>query len=91
VLLAFERAEVTNDLAERRSLLTFVVVGAGPTGVELAGSIAELSQRTFKRDFRAIDSATARVVLIEAGPRRSPRTPPRRSRSWAWRCASTPR
>jgi NADH dehydrogenase len=69
VLLAFERAEVTNDLAERRSLLTFVVVGAGPTGVELAGSIAELSQRTFKRDFRAIDSATARVVLIEAGPR----------------------
>jgi NADH dehydrogenase len=65
---AFELAELTNDQVELDRLLTFVVVGAGPTGVEMAGQIAELARRTLRRDFRNIDPATARVVLVEAGP-----------------------
>ena len=69
VLLAFEKAEVEPDQAERDALLTFVVVGGGPTGVELAGALAELSRFTFARDFRAIDPRLARIVLVEAGPR----------------------
>ncbi|MBL8955819.1 MAG: NAD(P)/FAD-dependent oxidoreductase [Myxococcaceae bacterium] len=69
VLMAFEKAEVEADERERQALLTFVVVGAGPTGVELAGALAELSRFTFARDFRVIDTKKARIVLIEAGPR----------------------
>lgn len=69
VLVAFEKAELTNDLDERRKQLTFIVVGGGPTGVELAGAIGEMSRFTLARDFRNIDSKLARVILIEAGPR----------------------
>lgn len=69
VLLAFERAELEPDPAERARLLTFVVIGAGPTGVEMAGSIAELARRALADDFRNIDTASARILLLEAGPR----------------------
>jgi NADH dehydrogenase len=69
VLTAFESAERTADPAERKRQLTFVVVGGGPTGVELAGAIGEMSRFTLARDFRNIDSKLARVILIEAGPR----------------------
>ncbi len=65
VLLAFEAAEWCHDAAERAKLLTFVVVGAGPTGVELAGAIADIARRTLSRDFRNVQTATTRVVLIE--------------------------
>lgn len=75
VLLAFERAEMTDDEAERERLLTFVVIGAGPTGVELAGTIAELARWTLAADFRRIDSRKARVLLVEAGPRVLPAMP----------------
>src|SRR5580704_10714579 len=69
ILVAFERAERESDSSRRAALLTFVIVGAGPTGVELAGTIAELAQDTLPPDFRNIDTQKARVVLIEAGPR----------------------
>jgi NADH dehydrogenase len=69
ILVAFERAERETDPQRRAALLTFVIVGAGPTGVELAGTIAELAQDTLPPDFRHIDTHKARVVLIEAGPR----------------------
>ena len=69
ILLAFEKAETEPDATERRRLLNFVVVGGGPTGVEMAGAIAELSKRALAADFRAIDPREARVVLVEAGPR----------------------
>src|SRR5262245_34971898 len=69
ILTAFEKAEVSEDPAARVRLLTFVVVGGGPTGVELAGAIAELARKAIVKDFRHIDSSTARVVLAEAGPR----------------------
>jgi NADH dehydrogenase len=69
ILVAFERAERESDPERRAALLTFVIVGAGPTGVELAGTIAELAQDTLPPDFRNIDTHQARVVLIEAGPR----------------------
>jgi NADH dehydrogenase len=69
VLLAYERAERESDPARQRALLTFVVVGGGPTGVELAGALGEMSRFTLARDFRNIDPALARVLLIEAGPR----------------------
>ena len=65
VLTAFEQAERTEDLANRAALLTFVVVGGGPTGVEMAGSICELAHQSMKHDFRTIDPSTARVILIE--------------------------
>ena len=68
VLLAFEKAENTADPAEREALLTIVIVGGGPTGVELAGAFAELARTVLKRDFRRIDPAQARIILIEAAP-----------------------
>jgi NADH dehydrogenase len=69
ILLAFERAECETDARRRAALLTFAIIGAGPTGVELAGTIAELARTTLRPDFRNIDTAIARIVLIEAGPR----------------------
>src|SRR5262249_34998841 len=69
ILLAFERAEAEPDDTERRRLLNFVVVGGGPTGVEMAGAIAELSKRALASDFRHIDPKLARIILIEAAPR----------------------
>jgi NADH dehydrogenase len=69
VLLAFELAELETDPQRRAALLTFVIIGAGPTGVELAGTIAELARSTLRPDFRNIDTKTARVVLVEAGRR----------------------
>jgi len=69
VLLSFEQAERESDLAKRAALLTFVVVGGGPTGVELAGAIAELAHVTLPDEFRHIDTRKSRVILIEAGPR----------------------
>ena len=69
ILLAFESAERETDADARRALLTIVVVGGGPTGVELAGAIAEIARQVMKSDFRAIDPRETRVVLVEAGPR----------------------
>ena len=69
VLLAFEHAEREPDERERRKLLSFVVIGGGPTGVELAGAVAELSRFVLGKDFRSIDPREAKTVLIEAGPR----------------------
>ena len=69
ILLAFERAETETDPDERRRLLNFVVVGGGPTGVEMAGAIAELAKRALASDFRSIDPRSARVILVEAAPR----------------------
>ena len=68
VLLAFERAEREPDAARRDELLTFVMVGGGPTGVELAGTLAEIARHTLRHEFRAIDTTRARIVIIEAGP-----------------------
>jgi NADH dehydrogenase len=79
MLLAFERAELTADAAERRHLLTFAIVGGGPTGVELAGAIAEVARQTLPREFRRIDRGTARILLIEAGARILPALPDRLS------------
>lgn len=75
ILSSFERAEVAEDEDMRRALLTFVVVGGGPTGVELAGAIAELAGKVMVRDFRHIDAASAQVMLIEAGDRLLPALP----------------
>jgi NADH dehydrogenase len=72
ILSAFEEAELARDEAERKRLLTFVIIGGGPTGVEMAGAIAEIARQTLARDFRRIDPRTARIVLIEAGPRLLP-------------------
>jgi NADH:ubiquinone reductase (H+-translocating) len=69
VLSAFERAERTSDPQERDALLTFVIVGGGPTGVELSGAIAELAKYTISSDFRAIDPRKAKVILVEGGAR----------------------
>jgi NADH dehydrogenase len=69
ILYAFERAEREPDETRRRALLTFVIVGGGPTGVELAGAIAEISRQVMVSDFRVIDPREARVILVEAGPR----------------------
>ena len=69
ILLAFERAERETDAGRRSALLTFVVIGGGPTGVELAGTIAELARDTLKGEFRNIDPAAARIVLVEAADR----------------------
>lgn len=68
VLLAFEKAETTTNEAARRRLLTFVLVGAGPTGVEMAGALAELAHAALAADFRRINPREARILLIEAGP-----------------------
>ncbi|KQS81276.1 pyridine nucleotide-disulfide oxidoreductase [Rhizobium sp. Leaf384] len=69
LLLAFEKAEQTKDPAERRALLTSIVVGGGPTGVEMAGAISELGRSMASRDFRTIPLSDLRVILVEAGPR----------------------
>jgi NADH:quinone reductase (non-electrogenic) len=69
ILLAFEHAEREPDASRRRALLNFVIVGGGPTGVELAGAIAEIAFKVLVRDFRAIDPREAHIILVEAGPR----------------------
>lgn len=74
-LLAFERAELTDDPTERAALMTFVIVGAGPTGVELAGMLPTIARRTLRDEFRRIDAAKARVILVEGGPRVLPSFP----------------
>jgi NADH dehydrogenase FAD-containing subunit len=76
ILIAFENAEATDPHAARRRFLTFVVVGGGPTGVEMAGAIAELAKVALRKDFRDIDPVDTRVVLVEAGPRVLPAFPP---------------
>jgi NADH dehydrogenase len=75
LLIAFEQAEVAKEDAERRRLLTFVIVGGGPTGVEMAGAIAEIARHTLVKDFRRIDPSTAKIILVEAGPRILPAMP----------------
>ncbi|KAA0215883.1 MAG: NAD(P)/FAD-dependent oxidoreductase [Leptolyngbya sp. PLA3] len=75
MLLGFERAENEPDADERRRLMTFVIVGGGPTGVEMAGAIGEIATCAIPRDFRHIDTRSARIVLIEAGPRLLPAFP----------------
>lgn len=69
ILLAFEAAEIESDLRKIQSLLTFVLVGAGPTGVEMSGAIAELAHKALASDFRHIDTKSARIILVEAAPR----------------------
>jgi NADH dehydrogenase len=81
LLTAFEAAETEHDVARRERWLTFVVVGAGPTGVEMAGQIAEMARRTLRREFRAIDPREARILLIEASDRVLGTFPPRLSTS----------
>ena len=81
ILLAFEQAENAADASEHDRLMTIVVVGGGPTGVELAGACAELARHVLKSDFRRIDPAQARIVLIEAGPRILSHLPPKLSSS----------
>jgi NADH dehydrogenase len=76
ILLAFEHAENETDIAERRRLMNIVVVGGGPTGVEMAGAIAELVRFALAKDFRNIDPRTARIILVEAGPRLLSALPP---------------
>src|SRR5690606_9587513 len=68
-LVAFEAAEREGDPAARKRLLTFAIVGAGPTGVELAGAMAEIARQVMPREFRSIDTKTARIILLEGGPR----------------------
>ena len=80
LLRAFEAAEAEPDPQRRAALLTFVVVGAGPTGVEMAGQIAELARDTVRRDFRAVDTRTARILLVEAADRVLTTFPPSLSR-----------
>jgi len=76
ILLAFEKAELARDPDDRRSWLNFLIVGGGPTGVELAGAVAEISRDTLKEDFRAIDPTRAQIVLIEGAERILPTYPP---------------
>jgi NADH dehydrogenase len=75
ILLAFERAELASNDAERQRLLTFVIVGGGATGVEMAGAIAEIARQTLANDFRRIDPRNSRIILLEAGPRLMPTLP----------------
>jgi NADH dehydrogenase FAD-containing subunit/uncharacterized membrane protein YphA (DoxX/SURF4 family) len=75
LLLAFEQAEAAQDEVERAALLTFLIVGAGPTGVELAGAIAELARYGMEKEFRQVDPARARVILVQSGPRILPAFP----------------
>jgi NADH dehydrogenase FAD-containing subunit/uncharacterized membrane protein YphA (DoxX/SURF4 family) len=77
ILTAFERAEAARSEQDRKALLTFLIVGGGPTGVELAGAIAELARFGLEKDFRAFDPAQARVILVQAGPRLLPTFPER--------------
>ena len=79
VLVAYEAAEREIDPAEVANWMTFVIIGAGPTGVEMAGALAEISQRVLERDFRRIDPGKARIVLIEAGPKVLPAMSPESS------------
>ena len=79
ILLAFETAEIAESEDRRRHLLTFAIVGGGPTGVEMAGALAEVARQTLPPDFRRIDPRTARILLIEAGPRILPALPERLS------------
>jgi NADH dehydrogenase len=79
ILLALEQAETETDNERRKALLTFVVIGGGPTGVEMAGSIAELARRSVSHDFRSITPQCSRVILIEAGERLLPGFPPKLS------------
>ncbi len=83
ILSAFEAAEVERDETRRRGWLTFVVVGAGPTGVEMAGQIAELARDTLRRDFRSIDPRDGRILLVELGDRVLASFPPSLSRKAA--------
>lgn len=76
ILLAFEAAEAQTDAARREALLSFVVIGAGPTGVEMAGTMAEIARKTLSGEFRHIDPATAKVILVEGGPRVLQAMPP---------------
>ena len=75
ILTAFEHAEATDDAQERAALLTFLIVGGGPTGVELAGAIAELAHFGMEKEFRNFDPATARVILVQSAPRLLPSFP----------------
>jgi NADH dehydrogenase len=79
ILIAFEQAEISMDADEQRRLLTFVIVGGGATGVEMAGAIAEIAWQTLAADFRRIDPRSAHITLIEAGPRLLPAFPPEQS------------
>lgn len=79
ILMGFERAELAEDPAARQALTTFVVIGGGPTGVEMAGAIADVARHALPPDFRRIDPALARVLLVEAGPRILPSFPERLS------------
>ncbi len=81
ILSAFERAEATSDPELQRTELTFVVIGAGPTGVEMAGAISELAKRTLVSDFRVIKASAAHVILLDAAPRVLPTFPKDLSRS----------
>lgn len=76
ILTAFEMAENESDVDRRRTLLTFVVVGGGPTGVEMAGTLAEIARHTLKHEFRNIDPSDAQIMLVEAGERILPAYPP---------------
>lgn len=80
ILLGFEAAEATNDPAERARLLTFAIIGGGPTGVEMAGAIAELARKALARDFRNIDPCEAHVLLVQSGERVLPAFPESLSR-----------
>jgi NADH:ubiquinone reductase (H+-translocating) len=81
VLVAYEAAEREVDAAEIANWMTFVVIGGGPTGVEMAGALAEISRRVLERDFRKIDPGNARIILIEAGPKVLPAMSPESSAS----------
>ncbi|MGA9724827.1 MAG: NAD(P)/FAD-dependent oxidoreductase [Candidatus Binatus sp.] len=81
VLVAYEAAEREIDAAEVSNWMTFAIIGAGPTGVEMAGALAEISRRVLERDFRKIDPGRARIVLIEAGPKVLPAMSPQASAS----------
>ena len=79
ILLAFETAETTDDPEERARLMTFVIVGGGPTGVELAGAVAELARQGMAEEFHAIDPADSRIILVQSAPRVLPAMPERLS------------